>query len=141
MKPQETSEPAASTRQRHLALKAAMMPRDTNQYGTIFGGVLLSYIDLAGGIGSQWACQVSNWPSQAMVTIAMDRVEFKEPVFVGDTVSFWTRVVRVGRTSMTIHISVEAERKGQIVQVTEAEATYVAIRMDDDRRTPIPLRS
>ena len=126
--------------ERHLSLKAAMMPRDTNQYGTIFGGVLLSYIDLAGGVGSQWHCQQQRWAVKPMVTIAMDRVEFKEPVFVGDVVSFWTRIVRVGRTSITTHIAVETERDGRTVEVTAAEATYVAIQVVDGRRVPAPLR-
>jgi acyl-CoA thioesterase YciA len=126
--------------ERHLALKAVMMPRDTNPYGTIFGGVLLSYIDQAGAVGAHHAIRRAGWPRQPLVSVAMTRVEFHEPVYVGDVVSFWTEVLRVGRTSITIHVAVEAERDGQGVKLTEAEVTYVAIRLEGSRRHPIPIR-
>ena len=86
--------------ERYLAVKVAMMPRDTNPYGTIFGGVLLSYIDQAGAIGARHEIQQRGFPAQSLVTVALDRVEFHEPVFVGDTVSFWTEVRRIGTTSI-----------------------------------------
>jgi acyl-CoA thioesterase YciA len=111
------------------AIRVMMMPRDTNATGTIFGGVLLSYIDQAGAIAAR------EYAPHTYVTVAMDSVVFKEPVFVGDVLSFYATVVRVGRTSITIHVDVSAERftdPRRIVPVTEAELTYVAV--DDDRR-------
>jgi acyl-CoA thioesterase YciA len=124
----------------YLALKTAMMPRDTNKYGTIFGGVLLSYIDLAAGIGAQHFIRSKGWPEQALVTVAMDRIEFKQAVVVGDTVSFWTSVERIGKTSITLHISVETERNRETIQVTQASATFVAIHESGSERSAVPLR-
>ena len=115
------------------AIRVMMMPRDTNATGTIFGGVLLSYIDQAGAIAAR------EHAAHTYVTVAMDSVVFKEPVFVGDVLSFYATMVRVGRTSITMHVNVSAERftdPGQIVPVTEAELTYVAV---DDNRQPVPL--
>jgi acyl-CoA thioesterase YciA len=74
-----------------------------------------------------------------VVTIALNRVEFKQPVLVGDVVRFLTRVVRIGRTSITMHISVEAERGQQVLQVTEAEVVYVGINPNSPERRPLPL--
>src|SRR5882762_9323166 len=104
----------------HLALKAVMMPRDTNHVGTVFGGVLLSYMDQAGAVGAIFEIEQQGWPRQALVTVAMNTVEFHDPVFVGDVVSFWTRVTRIGNTSITVHVSVETQRLGQTVRLTEA---------------------
>lgn len=115
----------------HLAVKVVMMPRDTNHVGTIFGGVLLSYIDQAGGVGARHEIRQAGWGDPALVTVAMTGVEFHQPVFVGDVVSFWTRVMRIGTTSITVHVSVEAEREGSAVRLTEAEVTYVAIDPKD----------
>jgi acyl-CoA thioesterase YciA len=125
---------------RYLALKTLMMPRDTNPYGSVFGGVLLSYIDQAGAIGAHHVIAQAGWPTQPLVTVAMKSVEFHEPVFVGDVLSFWTEVVRVGTTSISMHGVVEAERNGQATTLTEAEVAYVAVRFDDNRRRPIPIR-
>lgn len=124
----------------YLAVKVVMMPRDTNPVGTIFGGVLLSYIDQAGAVGARHEIRKSGWPDQSLVTVAMKAVEFHQPVFVGDLVSFWTRTVRVGTTSITVHVSVEAERDGQPVQLTDAEVTYVAIDPALAERRPRPIR-
>ena len=124
----------------YLAVKVVMMPRDTNHVGTIFGGVLLSYIDQAGAVGAHHEIRQAGWPTQPLVTVAMDAVEFHQPVFVGDVVSFWTRMVRVGTTSVTIHVSVEAEREGQAVRLTEAEITFVAIDPLAPERRPRPIR-
>jgi len=124
----------------YLAIKALMMPRDTNPYGTIFGGVLLSYIDQAGATGARHEIRRAGWPDRPLVTIAMNRVEFHQPVFVGDVVSFFTEIVRVGRTSITVHVSVRADRAGEPVQLTEAEVTYVAIELADGARQPVPIR-
>jgi acyl-CoA thioesterase YciA len=110
-----------------------MMPRDTNWMGTVFGGILLSYIDHAGAVEAERRC------AGRFVTVAMREVEFVEPVYVGDLVSFYTEIVRVGRTSITVRVEVEARRRGpeaQTVRVTEAEVIYVHV---DAERRPVPL--
>jgi acyl-CoA thioesterase YciA len=110
---------------RDPAIRLTMMPRDTNAHGTVFGGIILSYIDVAGGVEA-----VRHSKHERFVTVAMKEVIFHEPVFMGDLVSFYAETVRVGNTSITVHVIVEAERfgsKGQRVKVTEAEVTYVAI--------------
>ena len=115
---------------RDAAIRLTMMPRDTNAHGTVFGGIILSYIDVAGGVEA-----VRHTRHNRFVTVAMKEVIFHEPVFIGDLVSFYARTVRVGNTSITIHVEVEAERfgtPGELVKVTEAEVTFVAI--DQDRK-------
>lgn len=110
---------------RDAAIRLTMMPRDTNAHGTVFGGVILSYIDVAGGVEA-----VRHTKHERFVTVAMKEVLFHEPVFIGDLVSFYATTVRVGNTSITVHVDVEAERfgnKGAIVRVTSAEVTFVAI--------------
>lgn len=110
---------------RDAAIRLTMMPRDTNAHGTVFGGVILSYIDVAGGVEA-----VRHTKHERFVTVAMKEVIFHEPVFIGDLVSFYASTLNVGRTSITIHVDVEAERfgnKGQKVLVTSADLTYVAI--------------
>jgi len=117
------------------AIRVMMMPRDTNAHGTIFGGVLLSYIDQAGAV------EARKHTPHKFVTVAMNGVEFKKPVFVGDVLSFHTEVVRSGRTSVTIRVIVEAERftaPSNVVIVTEATLVYVAV---DEGGGPIPLLS
>ncbi len=125
---------------RYLAVKVVMMPRDTNPYGTIFGGVILSYIDLAGAVGAQHEIRRAGWQEKPLVSVALNRVEFHRPVFVGDIVSFWTNVVRVGKTSITMHVTVEADRKGEAVELTEAEVTYVAVELTGEQRRPVVIR-
>jgi acyl-CoA thioesterase YciA len=104
------------------AIRVLMMPRDTNAHGTIFGGVILSYIDQAGAIEARrQGCAL-------MVTVSMDKVVFHEPVLVGDLVSFWTETIRIGTTSITTKVVVESVRVGipsQRVIVTEANVVYV----------------
>ena len=115
------------------AIRVLMMPRDTNAHGTIFGGVILSYIDQAGAI------EARRQGLQFMVTVSMDKVVFHEPVFVGDLVSFWTETLRIGNTSITTKVVVEAIRAGdprKRVVVTEAHVVYVNI--GDDRK-PAPI--
>ena len=126
--------------QRYLAVKVVMMPRDTNAVGTIFGGVLLSYIDQAGAVGAIHEIRNQGWPTPKVVTVAMNGVEFHEPVSVGEVVSFWTRVVRVGRTSITTHVSVEAERESGPVRLTEAEVVYVSIDTSSPVRKTLDIR-
>jgi acyl-CoA thioesterase YciA len=125
---------------RYLALKAVMMPRDTNPYGTIFGGVLLSYIDQAGAVGAKHVIVRNGWPARTLVTVGMQSVSFHEPVLVGDVVSFWTEISRIGTTSMTMHVVVETERERQTVKLTEADVTYVAVELEADDRRPVPIR-
>jgi len=111
------------------AIRVLMMPRDTNGHGTIFGGVILSYIDQAGAI------EARRQGLQFMVTISMDKVVFHEPVFVGDLVSFWTETLRIGKTSITTKIVVEAIRAGDpSMRVTVTEAQVVYVNLGDDRR-------
>jgi acyl-CoA thioesterase YciA len=124
----------------YLAIKVVMMPPDTNPYGTIFGGVILSYIDQAGAVGADHEIRQRGWPDQRIVTVAMDSVEFHRPVFVGDIVSFWTKLVRVGNTSITMHVDVDADRKGEVVHLTEAKVTYVAVDTEDNQRLTLPIR-
>ena len=107
------------------AIRLTMMPRDTNAHGTVFGGVILSYIDVAGGVEA-----VRNTKHERFVTVAMKEVIFHEPVFIGDLVSFYAKTLKVGTSSITVHVEVEAERfgnKGQKVRVTSADLTFVAI--------------
>ena len=126
----------------YTAIQVVMMPRDTNPFGTIFGGVILSYIDVAGSIGARHAVAQWGGPSLAFVTVAINRVEFKQPVLVGDVMRFLTSVVRVGTTSITIKIQVVAERGATLLAVTEAEAVYVGVdaSLPPDQRRPVPLR-
>src|SRR4030095_6724493 len=111
-----------------------MLPRDTNAHGTIFGGVILSHIDLAGAIAA------SRQAPRNFVTRAMREVGFIAPVYIGDVVSFYTGVIRGGKISVTIQVIVEAERSKEPrrqVKVTEAEVIYVAV---DEDGNPNPLR-
>jgi acyl-CoA thioesterase YciA len=115
------------------AIRVLMMPRDTNAHGTIFGGVILSYVDQAGAI------EARRQGLQFMVTVSMDKVVFHAPVFVGDLVSFWTETVRIGTTSITTKVVVEALRVGggeKKVLVTEAQVVYVNLGED---RKPKPI--
>jgi acyl-CoA thioesterase YciA len=122
------------TELRDPTLRVTMLPRDTNARGTIFGGVILSHIDLAGAIAA------SRTASRNFVTRSMREVEFIAPVYVGDVVSFYAQVCREGTTSITIAIVVEAERGKEPrrrVKVTEAEVVYVAV---DEAGKPIAIR-
>jgi acyl-CoA thioesterase YciA len=121
----------------YLAIRVIMMPRDTNALGSIFGGVILSHIDSAGAIGARHEIAKAGGGLPFLVTVAMNRVEFKQPVLVGDVVSFKTSLVKIGRSSITINVAVEAERGAEVLQVTEAEVVYVGI--DPHDRKPLPL--
>ncbi|WP_439628769.1 acyl-CoA thioesterase [Gemmata sp.] len=124
----------------YLAIQVPMMPKDTNRHGTIFGGVLLSYLDLAGAITAQRELQLRGGnPKASFVTVAINRVEFKKPVLVGDVVRFETSVVRVGRTSMTVRIDVHAERGAETIHVTEAEGVFVGVDLSTPERKPVAL--
>ncbi len=115
---------------RDPAIRITLLPRDTNSAGTIFGGVILSYIDMAGAIEAHRHTRMSRF-----VTVAMREVIFHKPVFVGDLVSFYAETVSVGQTSITIRVIVETERVGsttEVLRVTEAEVVYVAV--DENRQ-------
>ncbi len=123
----------------YLAIQVVMMPAQVNPHGTIFGGVLLSYIDQAGAIGAVREVVRAGGPPPAVVTVAINKVEFTRPVLVGDVVRFLTRLERLGRTSITMHVSVEVERLGQVLPVTEAEVVYVGVDLSTPERSPRPL--
>jgi acyl-CoA thioesterase YciA len=135
------------------ALQIVMMPKDANPiptvmpgmgesalYGTIFGGVILSYIDMAGAVAAgREVAILGGHEGLAYVTVAINRVEFKKPVHVGDVVRFLTTCARIGRTSITMHINVEVERGREKLQVTEAEVVYVGVDPKSAERRPVPL--
>jgi len=115
-------------------LRIIPMPADTNAHGTIFGGWVMAQVDLAGSVPAYERAQ------GPVVTLAVNSFLFKEPVFVGDLVSFYARVIKVGRTSITVDVEVYAQRgrdgRTDAVKVTEAQLTYVAI---DSQRHPRPV--
>lgn len=130
----DSQSPASNNPCAEPAIRVVLMPKDTNAHGTIFGGVILSYIDIAAAI------EARKHTSNQIVTKAMHEVVFVAPVFVGDIVSFYTELVRIGRTSITIKVLVEADRvkfPSERARVTEAEVVYVAV---DGNRRPIPVR-
>jgi acyl-CoA thioesterase YciA len=106
-------------------LRIIPMPADTNANGTIFGGWVMAQVDLAGSVPAYDRAQ------GPVVTVAVNSFVFKQAVFVGDLVSFYSRVVKEGRTSVTVDVEVFAQRgrdgRGETVKVTEAQLTYVAI--------------
>ena len=115
------------------SIRVVMMPRDTNAEGTIFGGVILSLIDQAAYV------QAVRQAHRRYVTVAMREVVFHQPVFVGDVLSLYCDTVRVGRTSLTIHVRVCARRRtdpDQDVKVTEAEVVFVSV---DEAGKPVPV--
>lgn len=115
------------------AIRVVMMPRDTNPMGTIFGGIILSYIDQAGAV------EALRHTNKKLVTVAMHEVKFIAPVFVGDLVSFYTETLKIGNTSLTVRVTVEAKRgqaPHETVRVTQAEVVYVAV---DEQGKPVPV--
>ncbi len=114
------------------AIKVVMQPKHTNHQGAIFGGVILSLIDQAA-----WIEALRQSP-QRYVTVAMDKVEFKQPVFQGDILSLWGRTVSIGTTSIRVHLDVRAFRPelGDEIAVTEAEVVLVSI---DSEGKPTPI--
>jgi acyl-CoA thioesterase YciA len=116
---------------REPVLRIVPMPADTNAHGTIFGGWVMAQVDIAGSIPAWERAQ------GPVVTVAVNSFVFREPVFVGDIVSFYAKVMKVGRTSITVDVEVFANRgrtgTRETVKVTEAQLTYVAV---DERRQP-----
>ena len=116
---------------RELVLKVIPMPADTNGNGDIFGGWVMAQVDLAGAV------LPARYVRGRMATVAVNQFIFKQPVRVGDILSFFSHVTRVGNTSITVQVEVFAERfsaQGQYVKVTEASLTYVAIDKDGKPR-------
>ena len=120
----------ASQERRDPAIRVVLQPKDTNNAGTIFGGIILSYIDLAGAV------EVGKTTKQRIVTAGIKEVEFKAPVLVGEVVSFYTKTLKVGRTSVTVSVEVESTRGHEFVRVTSAELTFVALDKDG-KPTPV----
>lgn len=122
---------------REPVIRIIPMPKDTNPNGDIFGGWIMSHVDLAGSIVA--AARIRG----RMATVAVNQFTFKHPVYVGDLVSIYGRVEHVGNTSLTVYAEVYVQRStigrfsGEIVRVTDASVTYVALD-DNGRPTPIP---
>lgn len=116
-----------------ITIQVLAMPADTNPDGDIFGGWLLSQMDIAGALLAKREAQTR------VATVAIEKMKFVKPVFVGDTVRFYCKIERIGNTSITVAIEAWAERDriGKIVKVTEGFFTYVAI---DKHRNPIPVK-
>ena len=117
-----------------LVLKVIPMPADCNANGDIFGGWVMAQVDLAGAV------LPARHVRGRMATVAVNQFIFKQPVRVGDILSFFSRITRIGRTSITVQVEVFAERfktQGEFIKVTEARLTYVAID-EDGKPTPVP---
>ncbi len=113
-----------------LAIRVMAMPADTNAAGDIFGGWLMSQIDIAGSVIARRRAH------GRVVTVAVDSFQFKQPVFVGDVISCYATIKRTGKTSITVHVKAFADRCGQshdTIEVTEADLIYVAV---DKQRRP-----
>jgi len=115
---------------RDPAIRVVLQPKDTNKQGTIFGGVILSYIDLAGAV------ETTKTTNQRIVTAGIKEVDFKAPVLVGEVVSFYTKTTKIGRTSITVRVDVESTRGHKEVHVTSAELTFVCL---DENGKPTPV--
>ena len=134
MSAHSSSEPVALPTDKELVLKVIPMPGDTNGNGDIFGGWVMAQVDLAGSV------LPARYTQGRMATVAVNEFVFKQPVRVGDILSFFSSVTRIGRTSVTVQVEVYAEnfeRQGQYMKVTQALLTYVAID-DNGRPRPIP---
>ena len=135
MSAHSSSEPVALPTDKELVLKVIPMPGDTNGNGDIFGGWVMAQVDLAGSV------LPARYTQGRMATVAVNEFVFKQPVRVGDILSFFSSVTRIGRTSVTVQVEVYAEnfeRQGQYMKVTQALLTYVAI---DDKGRPRPIPS
>lgn len=115
---------ASTNNKRDPAIRVVLLPRDTNNQGTIFGGIILSYIDLAGAV------EVGKTTRQRIVTAGIKEVNFHAPVFVGEVVSFYTYTTNIGNTSISVHIDVESTRGHENIHVTSADLTFVCLGED-----------
>ena len=137
MSAHSSSEPVALPADKELVLKVIPMPGDCNANGDIFGGWVMAHVDLAGAV------LPARHAKGRMATVAVNEFVFKQPVRVGDILSFFSSVTRIGRTSITVQVEVYAERianQGEYIKVTQALLTYVAID-DDGRPRPIPSQA
>lgn len=119
-----TDTPSTTPNQRELVLRVMPMPADANHNGDVFGGWIMAQVDIAGSV---LPARISRG---RVATVAVNEFVFKQPVSIGDLLSFYASVVRVGRTSITVHVEVIAERNPanpHVVKVTEANLTFVAI--------------
>ncbi len=115
---------------RDPSIRVVLQPKDTNSQGSIFGGIILSYIDLAGAV------ECGKTTKQKVVTVAIKEVQFKAPVFMGEIVSFYTSTKKIGTTSISVHVEVEVLRKHETIEVTEADLTFVCV---DEKGKPTPV--
>jgi len=131
-KPQQAAQPVELPKGREVVLRVVPMPSDANYTGDIFGGWIMSQVDVAGSIPALRLAR------GRIATVAVNSFTFKQPVLIGDLVSFYADIVRVGRTSITVDVEVYAQRRTlhEAVKVTEATLTYVAV---DDERRPRPV--
>ena len=116
-------------------LRVVPMPADVNASGDIFGGWVMSQVDIAGGFAAMKRAR------GRIATVAVNAFQFEQPISVGDVVSFYAEVIRVGRTSITVDVQVYAERHPAdpvVVKVTEATLTYVATNLDGSKRELLP---
>ncbi len=133
--PQVSSSPPPVVGQRELVLRVMPMPADSNANGDIFGGWIMAQVDIAGSI------MPARLSRGRVATVAVNEFGFKQPVSIGDLLSFYATVTRVGRTSITVHVEVFAERNPEapkVVKVTEANLTYVAIDLQGSPRPVAP---
>ncbi|MGH8768628.1 MAG: acyl-CoA thioesterase [Burkholderiales bacterium] len=131
-KPQQAAQLVELPKGREVVLRVVPMPSDANYTGDIFGGWIMSQVDIAGSIPAMRLAR------GRIATVAVNSFTFKQPVLIGDLVSFYAEIVRVGRTSITVDVEVYAQRRTlhEAVKVTEATLTYVAV---DDERRPRPV--
>lgn len=106
------------------SIRIVLLPRDTNGNGSIFGGIILSHIDLAGAV------EAKKHTKERVVTVSLKEVIFKHPVFVGELLSMYTATTRLGRTSISVHVDVETDREGKTIHVTSADLTFVAVDLN-----------
>jgi acyl-CoA thioesterase YciA len=131
------TEPVKLPEGRQPTLRVVPMPADANQHGDIFGGWIMSQVDVAGGVTAARRAR------GRVATVAVNAFQFKQPVFIGDVLSFYADIVRVGTTSITVNVEVYAERRPtdiHVVKVTEATLTYVATGENRQPR-PVPPES
>jgi acyl-CoA thioesterase YciA len=121
---------AKNEMERIPTIRIVLLPRDTNGNGTIFGGIILSHIDLAGAV------EAKKNTRGRVVTVAMKEVIFKHPVYVGELISFYTSTTKLGNSSIGVHVDVEVDRENAVVHVTSADMTFVSVDLDG---RPVPL--
>ena len=130
------AEPVTLPEGKEPVLRVIPMPADANHHGDIFGGWIMSQVDIAGGV------LAARHARGRVATVAVNSFQFKQPVQIGDLLSFYAEIVRVGNTSITVNVEVYAQRNPEdveIVKVTEATLTYVATDNNRRPRTVLPL--